>query len=85
MMPVKNMNGNLSKEKKVKKDMSRLPFYDSIQLTPEEEEEAILQGKIKKYFETKNAPYWAEKENESKLQQRPKTGPVSLRRSSDEA
>lgn len=43
--------------------MTRLPFYDHIKLTPEEEEEAILQGKIKKYFKTKNAPYWEEKEN----------------------
>jgi hypothetical protein len=42
--------------------MSRLPFYDSIELSPEEEEEAILQGKIKKYFYEKNKRYWQEKE-----------------------
>jgi hypothetical protein len=42
--------------------MSRLPFYDSIQLTPEELEEAILQGKIKKYLYEKNKHYWQEKE-----------------------
>lgn len=49
--------------------MSRLPFYDEIPLTPEELEEAILQGKIKKYFVNKNAPYWAEKEHGNIKQQ----------------
>jgi hypothetical protein len=49
--------------------MSRLPFYDKIELTPEELEEAILQGKIKKYFKTKNAQYWADKENGDTKQQ----------------
>lgn len=42
--------------------MTRLPFYDHIKLTLEEEEEAILQGKIKKYFYEKHKEYWQEKE-----------------------
>ena len=42
--------------------MSRLPFYDNIELTPEEEAEAILQGKIKKHFYEKHKDYWQEKE-----------------------
>lgn len=37
-------------------------FYETIVLTPEEEKEAILQGKIKKYFRIKHAPYWEEQE-----------------------
>lgn len=56
--------------------MSRLPFYDNIELTPEEESEAILQGKIKKYFATKNAPYWAEKENVKSVQKQVRPMPI---------
>jgi hypothetical protein len=39
-------------------------LYSNIQLSKEEEEEAILQGKIKKFFHERNAEYWQEKENE---------------------
>lgn len=42
--------------------MTRLPFYDHIKLSESELEEAILQGKIKKYFYEKHKPYWQEKE-----------------------
>lgn len=46
--------------------MTRLPFYDHIKLTLEEEEEAILQGKIKKYRRELHKEYWDEKERGTK-------------------
>jgi hypothetical protein len=38
-------------------------FYESIELTEEELEEAIFQGKVKKYFKEKHKDYWNEQEN----------------------
>lgn len=34
-------------------------FYNSIELTPEELQSAILEGKKKKYFHEKNKGHWA--------------------------
>lgn len=44
------------------RDQAWRAFYESIPLTPEEEKEAIFQGKIKKYFYEKHKDYWQEKE-----------------------
>jgi hypothetical protein len=38
-------------------------FYQSIELTPEEVEEAIFEGKKKKHFHEKNKEYWQEQEH----------------------
>lgn len=56
--------------------MSRLPYYDHIELSESELEEAILQGKIKKYFATKNAAYWAENENVKSVQKQVRPMPI---------
>lgn len=40
-------------------------WYDSVELTPQEISEAIQEGKRKKYFRNKNAPYWEQKEREA--------------------
>lgn len=36
--------------------------YEKVILTPEEEMDAILEGKRKKYFHEKHKAYWEEKE-----------------------
>jgi cytochrome b subunit of formate dehydrogenase len=36
--------------------------FNSIELTPEEIKEALYEGKKKKYFREKHAPYWQEQE-----------------------
>lgn len=45
----------------------RLPiwkdFYEMVELTEEETKEALLEGKIKKYFKEKNKEYWQSQEN----------------------
>lgn len=38
-------------------------YYDSIELTDQETKDAILEGKIKKYFKEKNKGYWQAQEN----------------------
>jgi len=40
-----------------------MKLYDDIQLTPQEQIEAILEGKKKKYFKEKNRAYWEAKES----------------------
>ena len=37
-------------------------IYDDIELTPQEQVEAILEGKKKKYFKEKNRAYWEAQE-----------------------
>jgi len=37
-------------------------IYDDIELTPQEQIEAILEGKKKKYFKEKNRAYWEAQE-----------------------
>jgi hypothetical protein len=37
-------------------------FYNDISLTEQEEKDALLEGKIAKYFREKHAPYWEESE-----------------------
>jgi hypothetical protein len=44
-------------------------FYRNIELTPEEIEEAIFEGKKKKYFREKHKPYWEEQEGKNKKKQ----------------
>jgi hypothetical protein len=39
-----------------------MSFYDSIELTPEELQAAILDGKKRKYFKEKNQAYWESQE-----------------------
>jgi hypothetical protein len=41
-------------------------FYEKIPLTPEEEKEAIFEGKIKKYFKHKHKEYWEYHEKQIK-------------------
>lgn len=44
--------------------MSWQSFYEDIVLTPEEIEEAIFEGKKKKYFRERNKEYWDEQESQ---------------------
>lgn len=44
--------------------MTRSDEIAAIELTPEEIEEAIWEGKKAKWFKERNAPYWKEKEAE---------------------
>jgi cytochrome b subunit of formate dehydrogenase len=44
--------------------MTRSPDILAIELTPEEIDDAIYEGKVKKYFYEKHKDYWIEKENE---------------------
>ncbi len=39
-----------------------MKLYDDIELTPQEQIEAILEGKKKKYFKEKNRAYWEAQE-----------------------
>jgi hypothetical protein len=39
-----------------------MSFYDSIELTPEELQAAILEEKKRKYFKEKNKDYWQSQE-----------------------
>ncbi len=58
-MAYREVNSDIEEERKRR---IRDNFKDVV-LTKEEEEEAILQGKIVKYFREKNADYWREKES----------------------
>ena len=44
--------------------MTRSDEIATIELTPEEVEEAIFEAKKAKYFREKHAPYWNEKERQ---------------------
>jgi len=41
-------------------------FYGHIQLTEQEEKDALLEMKIQKYFHEKSKPYWDELEGNKK-------------------
>lgn len=47
----------------------RFEFYNEIILTEEETREALLEGRIKKYFHEKNREYWQSLE-EKKIKNR---------------
>jgi hypothetical protein len=51
--------------------MTRHEEIEAIELTPEELDDAIYEGKVKKYFREKHAPYWEEKEKEKPKKSRP--------------
>lgn len=38
-------------------------FYSLIELTEEEKQEALLEGKKRKYFKLKHEQYWTDQEN----------------------